>query len=215
MFLLLMLLYIFSSAAFEWITLHPKARGPERDEVFAEMVELNFRSLPATMLTIMQFVCMDNLAVIYKPLIEADWTLCASSLLTILVVGIVLTNLVTAVVVNSTLEQALQDKEAIRCQESDRRKKMVTQLKNMFIRLDEDESGELALDEIKNCTDADKALPFSVMTVADPIEIFHALYVDDNGPFTQKLPRHSFRRRHPVRADIQAELQSELTSSPN
>ena len=51
---------------------HRLPTGEEGDEVFYVTVQEYFSSLPMTMLTLVQFVSVDNVVLIYKPLVERD-----------------------------------------------------------------------------------------------------------------------------------------------
>merc|ERR1740138_1553927 len=105
----------------------------------------------------MQFVSFDNVVLIYKPLIMHDFVLIPAFFVTImLVVGIVLMNFVTAVIVQSALDQAGQDKELMKFHEEKRKKKLIRELRKIFLRLDEDNSGQLSRDEIVNVNEEER-----------------------------------------------------------
>jgi len=181
MVLVSIILYIFSAMAIELITNHRYARGPEAREAFSEHVEAHFSSIGVTMLTLMQFVTLDNIVLVYKPLIDEDMTLAVYFFGLILIVGIVLMNLITAVIVNGALEQAMQDKDAMKFHEDKQRKKLIKELRKVFLRLDEDSSGQLSKDEIVNINEEDKQIFNKLMTISDPLEVFMALDVDGSG----------------------------------
>merc|ERR1719343_560087 len=101
-----------------------------------------------TMLTLIQFVCLDSVGAIYRPLIVKDGFLICYFVGIILILPIVLMNLVTAVIVNSALEQALQDKEAMAIHEEQQKKKLVKELRKIFERADDDGSGQMSREEI-------------------------------------------------------------------
>eukprot|EP00913_Durusdinium_trenchii_P028536 g26764.t1 len=67
----------------------------------------------------------------------------------ILVMAVSLMNLVTAIMVNSALDQASEDKDVKRAYEAVQKRKQLEQLKVMFLELDTDGSGELTLEELK------------------------------------------------------------------
>jgi len=179
--MLTMVLYIFGCMGVELITNHNRAKGEDADPLFQQKVHEYFRNLPLTMLTLVQFVTLDNLAIIYYDLVVQDYFLGFYFLALILTVSIVLMNLITAVLVNSALEQALQDKDAMKAEELKKKKRLMKRLRDMFVRLDEDESGEVTIDEILKMTDEDKQLFWSVMGTSDPLEVFNAIDVDHSG----------------------------------
>eukprot|EP00931_Biecheleriopsis_adriatica_P039007 TRINITY_DN22307_c0_g1_i1.p1 TRINITY_DN22307_c0_g1~~TRINITY_DN22307_c0_g1_i1.p1 ORF type:complete len:763 (+),score=158.67 TRINITY_DN22307_c0_g1_i1:86-2374(+) len=179
--MLFVILYIFACLIMELLFEHPKLMGEGRVEEFAEAVDANFSSIPHSMLTLLQFVCFDNIVLIYKPLVMHDFGLLFYFILVILVVGIVVMNLVTAVIVNSALEQTAQDKDLMKSIEEEKRKQVLKDLRRMFQRLDEDGSGEVSREEIQSVSDADKEILRNLTSMEDPVEIFDALDVDGSG----------------------------------
>lgn len=179
--LLVIVLYIFACVGAELIGMHDLARGPTQDDVFSEIVENYFSSVPQTMLTLVQFALSDSVASIYKPLIEADYFLLLYFVGTILVIGIVLMNLITAVIVNQAIDQASNDQCMIEKEEHTRKVALIKNLREMFERLDEDGSGRLSMEELEQITDEDRRTLHGQLTVGDPQEIFLALDVDDDG----------------------------------
>merc|ERR1719440_1923580 len=124
--LLFIIIYIFSCMSIELVTNHASNRpGEDFDPEFHEFVEKNFATLPLTMLTLMQFATLDNMNLVYMPLIKKSWWLAFFFLTIIMVVSVVLMNLITAVVVNSALEQAMSDKEAMKAHEDKRKRKLM------------------------------------------------------------------------------------------
>merc|ERR1711884_639907 len=113
---------------------------------------------------------MDSTADVYRPLIEKEWGLLFYFVCIILVVPLVVMNLVTAVIVNDALEQALQDKEAVSLRESRHRKKMVRDLKKIFMNLDGDGSGNVTQEEILNIGELDRAELKRLTNMSDPTD---------------------------------------------
>lgn len=175
------IIYIFSCMAVELITNHELARGPNADPEFRAFVDLNFATLPMTMMTLVQFASLDNMNLLYMPLVKKSWWLAIYFVMLILVVSIVLMNLITAVVVNSALEQAMSDKEAMKAQQNRQRKRLMKDLKRMFHSLDDDDSGQVSVDEMALMTEDDKNLLYNVLGVSDPYEVFKQLDVDGSG----------------------------------
>lgn len=99
----------------------------------------------------------------------------------LLLLSIALMNLVTAVMVNSSLDQATQDKEALKAWESARRAKQIDHLKDMFLTLDEDGSGELTLDEINNAPEETQQQLKEIVATDDLKELFDMLDYDGGG----------------------------------
>eukprot|EP00929_Paragymnodinium_shiwhaense_P096636 TRINITY_DN58281_c0_g3_i3.p1 TRINITY_DN58281_c0_g3~~TRINITY_DN58281_c0_g3_i3.p1 ORF type:complete len:619 (-),score=155.35 TRINITY_DN58281_c0_g3_i3:197-2053(-) len=175
------ILYMFACLGMEIIVSHAKNVGPGADPDFQDVVEEFFSSLPITILTLTQFITLDNVVYIYVPLIRQDWTLAIYFLAVGMVVSIVLMNLVTAVIVNSAMEQAMHDKDVVKTLAEQQKKKLVKDLREVFRRLDEDGSGEVSREEIQTISAADQEVLTQLMGSADPVEIFDALDVDGSG----------------------------------
>jgi voltage-gated sodium channel len=176
--LLLIIIYIFGSIGFELIN---ESSYAKTDEDFKVIVDEYFGSLTVTMLTLVQFICLDSVAEIYRPLVQKDGVLILYFVAVILVVPIVLMNLVTAVIVNSALEQAVCDKEATLRREDRRKKLLVKKLVQIFRRLDEDSSGSITREEIAQVSDEDMIVLYENMEIANPLDMFDALDVDGDG----------------------------------
>lgn len=179
--LLFVILYILSLLGVELLQQHPQAYGPDRDPEFARTTAQYFGSLPVAMVTLIQFVCLDNVALIYGPLVKRDPWLIIYFVSVILVVGIVVMNLVTAVIVNSALEQTAQDKDMVKSLEDERRKLVLKDLRRVFLRLDKDGSGEVSRVEIQNMGTSERAILEGLTGFEDPLDIFDALDVDGDG----------------------------------
>eukprot|EP00929_Paragymnodinium_shiwhaense_P077264 TRINITY_DN3978_c2_g1_i1.p1 TRINITY_DN3978_c2_g1~~TRINITY_DN3978_c2_g1_i1.p1 ORF type:complete len:784 (-),score=150.82 TRINITY_DN3978_c2_g1_i1:81-2432(-) len=180
--LLTITLYVFASLGLEVITLEFQGREEgEVPDIVQAVVDEYFPSLPRTMLSLVQFVTMDSLGVIYRPLAAYNAWLALYFLAVILTVSILIMNIITASIVNGAIEQANQDKEARRILMDKVKNKMMKQLREMFIRLDADSSGEIDREEIKNATGEDAALLNDFMSISSPLEVFDALDVDGSG----------------------------------
>lgn len=176
--LLFVVLYIFACLILQLLYQHPLL---EQDEVFAETVHENFGDLSKTMITLLQFVSFDNIVHVYKPLGDRDPLLLAYFVIVILVVGIVIMNLVTAVIVNSSLEQAAKDKSLLRSIEEQNRKKVLAELREMFYRLDHDGSGEVSRQEIAQIAERERHMLRDLTGFDDPVELFDALDSNEKG----------------------------------
>lgn len=173
------ILYMFSSVAVEVITM--RYRDLETPDHIMEMVDNYFPTLPATMLTLVQFVCLDSIGQIYRPIILYDGVLVFYFASVILVVGIVLMNIVTAIIVNSALQQSTEDREVKLMEEEFTKAKLMQSLKDMFERLDADGSGTIDIEELVCVSGEDQLLLSEFSSYADPVDIFKALDIDGGG----------------------------------
>lgn len=176
--LLIIILYVFSAIGIELIANNPLAGT---DPEFQEVAQLYFSTLPGTMLTLMQFVCLDTIGAIYRPLVEKDGILAIYFTAIIVIVPVVLMNLVTAVIVGGALEQSQQDKEGLKLKEEQKTETLVQRLRTIFQALDEDNSGEVSREEIANINESDEVVLCSSTPLKHPVEIFNALDIDGTG----------------------------------
>jgi len=179
--LLTLIIYAFSLVGVELITMKILYSTEIVDPLVEGIVEEYFKTLPITMLTLTQFITLDSIGAIYRPLIVYDASLAVYFISVIMIVGIVLMNLVTAVLVNGAMEEASKNKEAARFQEAQVKKKLTKSLRTLFVRLDADGSGKIDRDELSFASPDDAALLNEYMKLADPIEVFNHLDVDGSG----------------------------------
>jgi len=106
----------------------------------------------------------------------------------IIVVAVVFMNIVTAVIVNSALEQAAEQKEAKAFFDAQKKKRLTRQLDGMFMRMDVEKKGIIERNHILAASDADKQTLLEYMEMENPVHVFDQLDVDGNG----KLDRDEF-----------------------
>jgi len=102
-------IYMFACLGIELVTKNESLLG---DPETAEVIRENFPTLPTTMLTLIQFANADSIASVYKPIVEKEWHLIIYFGMVWLIVTIKLMNLITAVIVDTAIEQASEDREA-------------------------------------------------------------------------------------------------------
>eukprot|EP00927_Polykrikos_kofoidii_P075065 TRINITY_DN7111_c0_g3_i1.p1 TRINITY_DN7111_c0_g3~~TRINITY_DN7111_c0_g3_i1.p1 ORF type:complete len:610 (-),score=112.19 TRINITY_DN7111_c0_g3_i1:379-2208(-) len=156
---------------------------PSGNSEYREVALEKFGSLLRSMLTLVQILTLDDAGDVYRPLILANSSV--PNLLYfgafIMIVSITLMNLVTAVMVEGALDQANQDKEAQKEMEVQRQKRLMPRLREMFMLIDEDGSGEVSWEEIKQAP-VEMQEELKNMTKADDLyEIFQLLDDDDSG----------------------------------
>eukprot|EP00927_Polykrikos_kofoidii_P075087 TRINITY_DN7113_c0_g2_i1.p1 TRINITY_DN7113_c0_g2~~TRINITY_DN7113_c0_g2_i1.p1 ORF type:complete len:629 (-),score=98.49 TRINITY_DN7113_c0_g2_i1:6-1892(-) len=145
-----------------------------------------FGSFPHSMLSLLQVLTHDSIAAFYIPMIMSVPTSRGVFNLVyfvsfILLVSIFIMNLVTAVMVESALQQAASDRATQRAREIVRKRALLPKLREMFWKLDEDGSGEVSMQEIH---DAPQWLCDELKNMVhseDLEEIFHLLDDDDSG----------------------------------
>lgn len=116
-------------------------------------VQRNFGTLPRAMLSLFQIMIFDSWSGIVTPIINKDPKSCLIFFVFNGLAGIVLFNLLTAIVVQNAFSAAAADEDAktqVKLQESTMIK---AELYNIFRDLDEDESGCLSMEEFLDCLD--------------------------------------------------------------
>eukprot|EP00927_Polykrikos_kofoidii_P085736 TRINITY_DN9401_c0_g2_i1.p1 TRINITY_DN9401_c0_g2~~TRINITY_DN9401_c0_g2_i1.p1 ORF type:complete len:608 (+),score=94.67 TRINITY_DN9401_c0_g2_i1:52-1875(+) len=151
---------------------------------FDDMAVNSFGSILQAMLTLLQILTVDDAAAIYRPLIElgdhpATFVFYFGSY--IMIVSITLMNLVIAVMVEGALDQANQDREAQKALELQRQKRLIPRLRQLFMLIDEDKSGEVSWDEIQQCPETMQDELKNMTKTDDLYEIFQLLDDDDSG----------------------------------
>jgi len=174
--LISIIMYCFAIFAIEVIK-----ESPDKSDHYNETVRDHFSSLFRTCLTLLQGVTLDSVGGIYKPVILAYPALAIYFVAFIFIVSIALMNLVTAIMVQSALDQDHQDKTRIRARQQERRKRQVKQLKDMFHDLDADGSGMLSDDELIQAPDEIKDQLVDILETDDLEELFRLLDYDNDG----------------------------------
>merc|ERR1719171_2136008 len=134
--LMVLIFYLFANMAIELITKDHALRDavPEYDQLVLQF----FPNLATTMLTLVQFATLDSIGAIYGKMIPYNPLMLSFFFSFLLVVSISLMNLVTAVIVEGSLEQASADKEVNSAYKAAAMKKMIPYIKDMFMALDQD-----------------------------------------------------------------------------
>merc|ERR1719473_1875988 len=143
--LLFIILYIFACLGVEVITKSDAAENGSPE--FQELVRQYFPGITVTILTLVQFLTVDSVGAIYHPMCQELPLLTVYFMSYLVIVSIALMNLITAVIVESSLEQAQKDKDVRKAHETSRVKQVIPRIKQAFYELDEDGSGEVGVDE--------------------------------------------------------------------
>mmetsp|Transcript_80261 Transcript_80261/g.141668 ORF Transcript_80261/g.141668 Transcript_80261/m.141668 type:complete len:587 (-) Transcript_80261:28-1788(-) len=178
-FLLVMVL-ICVSAIFGMELIKVDAELP-LDDPYNVAASDNFKNFLDAILTLLQLFSFDSIGGIYRPLIKHNPGIFFYFIIIMLLLSIALMNLVTAVMVNSSLDQANEDKDAKKAYEAAKKAKQMEQLKVMFLELDEDGSGELTMDEIDSAPEVAREQLGEIAGTDDLAELFSMLDYDGGG----------------------------------
>jgi len=133
------------------------------------------------MFTMIRFACLDNMSRPYETLVQEDWVLGIYFISAILIVGIVFMNLLSAAVINSSLEQSALDREAIKIAEEKERKQVLQDLRKLFQRIDVGGTGVITRNDIKKVSVDDATTICAAMGTLDLMKVFEHLDVDNSG----------------------------------
>merc|ERR1712060_153509 len=122
-----------------------------------------------------------GVGVVFRPLIKARPELAVYFISFIMLVSIALMNLVTAIMVESSLRQAKEDQEAHKAWESQKKKALMPKLRIMFREMDEDGSGQLDISELRGASEEIKSQLQRICNMEDVEEIFKSLDYDESG----------------------------------
>lgn len=181
--LILLALFIFGCVALEFITKDQRLSAhPETGPIVTDF----FSSLPRAILTLTQFVTLDSIAAVYYPLIVQKPMLILYFGPILFIVSIGLMNLITAVLVENSLEHAAHEAETERLQLKKRVKEALPQLLSAFQELDVDGSGCLTKEEVENVPiDILPPKMLEAISIESMPELFELLDVDNSGQLDQ------------------------------
>jgi len=173
--IIIVLMYIFSVLGVELI--RPDGHASE------EYVQASkkFDDLFIAMFTLLEILALDGLGDVVTPLCVEKWYLMFYFASYIMISSIALMNLVTAVMVESSMQQAAADKEGKLAWESARKKSLIPGLRKMFKELDPDGSGDISLREILAAPPEMKEALQQISNMDDVVELFHVLDYDGSG----------------------------------
>jgi len=146
MVLILVFLYVFAVVGMELVSQDPSG---SKSKDYRDAAG-NFSDLGKAGMTLMQFLTLDSVGQIYRPLITANPYLAIYFMAFFLVASMALVNLVTALMVESSSRQAREDREMQRAMQQSMKAALIPELRAMFEQLDVDHSGELQLCELLN-----------------------------------------------------------------
>lgn len=176
--LLIVILFVFACVSVELFAKNTRLR---EDPVFDSYVERYWADLPVSVLTLIQFVNLDGIGAIYTPMVHAEPTMILYFATFMLIVSICLMNMVTAVIVENSFEQAKTDRDFAKSERSRALQKLMPQVREIFQKLDLDGSGNVTLEEFVN---ADKSVQEDLEKICqtdDLVELFEMLDLDGSG----------------------------------
>jgi hypothetical protein len=181
--LLLIMLYIGACMGMELIATDEESRQNEEIDL---LVETLFPNIWVSMTTLLQFVLVDSVADIYWPMVHQNPALMIFFVVIIMVIPISLMNLVTAVIVEGSLEQATQDREVKKAYKNSLVVTMMPKIEMLFRKLDADGSGDISLEEIEAAPPELTDELAKCFKTDDMSELFEILDVNQTGKVSIK-----------------------------
>jgi len=178
--LLVLFLYMYACASMELIT-KKYVDSPMADEDFSFLVTRYFSSISVTMLTFVQFVTLDSAAPLYSYMIQQDEVLSLLFLSFLLVVSVAVMSLVTAVMVECSMQRSGEHQKLERALKESRLKKLRPILLQAFNEIDKDKSSTLSLSEVISASPEMAELMGDWADFNDPGELFDILDTDASG----------------------------------
>ena len=139
--------------------------------LYDEIVTTNWGTIPRCCLTLVLFIPWPE-STIYLPMCRHKPSLFLFFCSYMMLVSVCLMNLVTAVIVERSLDQAEQDKHVAKIHKRNLVERMMPKLMEMFKRLDVNDDGRITLEEFANCPDDVRDHFRELFDAEDLIELF-------------------------------------------
>jgi len=154
----------------------------------AALVSERFSSLPLIMLSLIQFVTQDSISGLYFPLVLERPALCVYFVALIIFVSLSLMNLITALLVETAISSATEDKEMEAFYNKQKEKTLRPVLEKFFQMLDKTGDNLVTAKEVIEDLQADLEIPSAlngIVTEARIVELFEHMDHDGNGELSQ------------------------------
>eukprot|EP00931_Biecheleriopsis_adriatica_P044995 TRINITY_DN25789_c0_g1_i1.p1 TRINITY_DN25789_c0_g1~~TRINITY_DN25789_c0_g1_i1.p1 ORF type:complete len:573 (+),score=123.12 TRINITY_DN25789_c0_g1_i1:144-1862(+) len=172
------LIYIFAIVGLELITVDLDL---PLDHPYNIAAVENFRDLADASMLLLQCFSWDSISGVYRPIIKHRFYLFFYFITFLLVMSIALMNLVTAIMVEGSLDQGNEDKETHKAMLAQKKIDQMVELKRLFLELDEDGSGELSMEEIDAAPEEMRDQLVEIAGTEDIKNLFDMLDYDGGG----------------------------------
>jgi len=172
-----LLIYIWACVGVQIITTQKDGFEGEAKDV----VDYYFYDLYSTMRSLIQFINFDDSSSLYTPLMQSKPYLSIFFISFMMVVGLAVMNLLTAVIVEGALEQARKDIEVQDMYEREVKKRMLPRLLKMFAEIDTNGDGEITREEISAAPEEVHENIRALVKLDDLNELFDILDKNDEG----------------------------------
>eukprot|EP00930_Biecheleria_cincta_P005227 TRINITY_DN106148_c0_g1_i1.p1 TRINITY_DN106148_c0_g1~~TRINITY_DN106148_c0_g1_i1.p1 ORF type:complete len:580 (-),score=102.27 TRINITY_DN106148_c0_g1_i1:240-1979(-) len=175
--MLFLMLYFFSCFSVEFITNNSEV---EKDAAFKARVDEYYPDLWISMMSLFQYMGMDSTSSQYFYLVKRAWYLMAMYTLLIILVHVILMDLVSAIMIEATLDQKSDREETQAEKEQQTRNKIVCKLEELCQRLDADQSGFLSFEELHGAVGSEAFLEMcDRVDIVEPTDVLKILDVTE------------------------------------
>lgn len=168
--------YIFAVAGMEFIR-----SKSDPSEIYDLIARDSFGTLPRSMLTLLQAFTLDSIGAVYRPLALENPSVIVFFLAYIFLASIALMNLVTAVIVDTAIQQASESREHQNDIRRKARLEMISTLRALFNDLDGDQSGNVNIAEVRHAPPEVLAQLESIVQMSNIEQLFEYLDSDGSG----------------------------------
>jgi hypothetical protein len=184
-FLFTIIVYVYACMSVEIIT-KPQFELPAEERVaspsaieYDELVRTHWGSIARSCLTLVMWIQWPT-SDIYLPMCRHRPSLFLFFVTYMLFTCLCMMNLVTAVIVEKSFEQADQDKQIMKIHKANLIEKLMPQLNEMFRKLDTDGDGNLTLEEFARCDKKTRDQLCDLFDAGDLVELFECLDFDQS-----------------------------------
>jgi len=205
MVLLIAVIYTFAIFGVEILYRSVRSSFEHDDVVTFDLIKEYFGTVPRAMLTLLQLTTEDSWAVFVRPILLRHWWLIFYFGLFLGVAVLAVMNLVTAIIVETSVDAAKADREAVKKWQASAVRVILKEVEDLITAADTDGSGDLTkeelLDAYVNNLDLRRRID-SVCDFSELVEMFDFIDSDGDGLLTSEELSTYFSefRSDPVKA---------------
>jgi len=182
--LMVAVIYTFAIVAVEVIySMHVDSFVEDQDpNMPPELLFSLFGTVPRSMLTLLQITTQDSWAIFVRPLVIRHWYLILYFAPFIGVMIMAVMNLVTAIIVETSMQSAKADRDAERKYQMKTAAKTLAEVEKAILSADQDGSGDVTKQEMLHAYTSDSVVRLKVDSVIDVTELMDLFDIfDDDG----------------------------------
>lgn len=183
--LIFITIYLFACIGAEFVA---KLHRDDPDPEVSSLINLHFSSMPKILLTLMRFTTMDSTSSFYGPLVYRSPWLVLYFLPLFVIVAIAMMNLITALLVEDSLNSAKMDQEMKSVFAREKIKHLKPALRTLFQSIDVSGDGIIEVKEVVQSMRSGLKIPPELHDIVNParmLDLFEALDVDNSGDLNE------------------------------